>query len=124
MKYLIAAILSLLTAHVAAQKWVKYTDDLVWSIYLDPGSLRKEGEIRRFWMLTDLKKRDEDGVLSRQVQFEHDCKKSRTRILAMKEFSGAMGGGKLLSSELIDKHEDGNVPQGFLDARLVDSVCR
>ena len=80
---LITTMLTLLLAYSAAlAEWVKVDESENTVFYIDPATIRQEGDIRWLWIIQDLKKRDgEGGELSRRVQREFDCRRARHRIL-------------------------------------------
>lgn len=98
MKKLLIAMVLLATGSAWAE-WVKVgeTDDA--NIYIDPASIRKDGNLRRVWQIQDLKQRDkEGGEMSRRVRKEYDCKQERHRNLSFSTHSEPMAGGKTLVS--------------------------
>lgn len=64
--------------------------------YIDPATIKKDGNIRRVWGLTDLANPTSEGILSRRYLREIDCKNERTRILTISGHSKAMGDGVTL----------------------------
>jgi hypothetical protein len=55
--------------------------------------------MRRVWKLQELKRRHEDGYMSRRMRVEYDCKQEPYRILAASTHSEPMAGGKVLITE-------------------------
>jgi surface-adhesin protein E len=68
------------------------------TVYFDPDSIRREGNLSTLWQLTDFKTvqggMGPDRFLSMKLQQQFDCAVKRLRLLAFTEFSGHMGTGK------------------------------
>lgn len=92
-------ILYFLIAVVAAPAWAEWvavseSNDLV--AYIEPSSIRKNGNFRKVWQVQDLKQRDEHGAMSRRLLVEYDCKDERFRVLATSTHPEPMAAGKAL----------------------------
>ncbi|MEO6308773.1 MAG: surface-adhesin E family protein [Nitrospiraceae bacterium] len=69
------------------------------TVYADPYSIRRKGELVKMWSLYDFKTDQYvRGVLllSSKGQIEYDCAKERLRGLAVVDFSGKMGTGTVV----------------------------
>ena len=95
---LILTLLLTLAAAPAWAEWVKVSETDEVTFYIDPATIRKDGNLRRVWEIQDLKKRDKGGVMSRRGLFEYDCKDERDRVLSFSAHSDPMAGGKVLFS--------------------------
>lgn len=94
-------VLCFLIALVAAPAWAEWqkvaeSDRAV--TYLDPATIRKNGDIRKVWQIQDLKKREKDGTKSRRSFNEYDCKEQRKRLLSFSAHSERMAAGNTLFS--------------------------
>lgn len=94
-------ILYLLIAFVAAPAWAEWvavseSNDLI--AYIEPASIRKNGNFRKVWQVQNLKQRDEHGAMSRRLLIEYDCKDERFRVLLTSTHSEPMAAGKTLVS--------------------------
>jgi hypothetical protein len=92
------ALLLLVTCSVCAE-WVKVgsiVEPLGATNYIDPVTIRKDGNLRKVWEMQDLKQRDKDGVMSRRARTEFDCKNERYRILSIDAHSAPMARGETL----------------------------
>lgn len=95
MKKLFLVCLMMLAGSAWAE-WVMYDETETATHYFDPATIRKDGNMRRVWELTDLRKRHKDGEMSRRVRLELDCKEERYRFLATSAHSEPMAGGTVL----------------------------
>lgn len=95
---LILTLLLTLAAAPAWADWVKVSETDEVTFYIDPATIRKDGNLRRVWEIQDLKKPDKEGVMSRRGLLEYDCKDERDRVLSFSAHSDPMAGGKLLFS--------------------------
>ena len=82
----------------AVAEWVKVSENDAVFFYIDPATIRRNGDFRRVWEMRNMKKIDKDGVMSVRALMEYDCKEERSRILSISEHSEPMLGGKVLLS--------------------------
>ena len=71
------------------------------AVYVDPGTIRRKGNLAKMWQLYDYKTVQTvagDSLLSMKRFNEYDCTEERTRMLAYTWFSGNMGSGKVVYS--------------------------
>ena len=90
-----AILALLLLCGVSWADWVEVTGSHRSTIYIDPTTIEKTGDVRRFLSLTNLVEPDKDGNLSHRNIEEHNCKEERYRSFQAEYFSGPMGSGKL-----------------------------
>jgi hypothetical protein len=95
MKKLFLVSLMMLAGSAWAE-WVMLFEGVSATHYLNPATIRKDGNLRRVWGISDLIERDEFGAQSRRVRYEYDCKKERYRYLEVSLHSEFMAGGKIL----------------------------
>jgi len=96
---LVLTLLLTLAAAPAWAEWVKVGENDHAFYYIDPATIRKNGDLRRVWEITDLKQRSKYGVMSRRVLNEYDCKEERQRILSLSTHSDPMANGRTISSD-------------------------
>lgn len=68
------------------------------TVYVDPDSIRREGDLVTMWQLIDFKwmqgsARGPTRFMSTETQKQFDCAEKRVRLLAFTEFSRRMGTG-------------------------------
>jgi hypothetical protein len=83
-------------------RWVAVGESVDSTVYADPSSIRKEGNMVKILDLQDHKRILVSGrflVLSMREQLEFDCKEERVRTLFMSVFAEPMGEGTELKSE-------------------------
>lgn len=121
-----ARILKIVCAPVASTdlaKWVKIGMTENGSVfYIDPASIRKDGNLRKVWAITDLKQRGEDGKVSMRGREEYDCKKEQSRLHEFSTHSDRMAGGVTLWSR-DGVSEWSAVPPGSISADILKIVC-
>jgi hypothetical protein len=98
MKTLLLA-LTLLISGSAWADWVLIGTSSATDFFIDPTTIRKDGNRRKIWSLQDQKQRDKRGFLSIRTRFEFDCIEGKATMLAISTHSGAMGAGDTLSFE-------------------------
>ena len=98
MKKLLLTLLAplLLVTGSAWAEWVWVAESDNANLYIDPSTIRKDGNLVKVWKISDLKQRHKDGELSRRVRAEYDCKEERYRVLSLSEHSGPMASGTTL----------------------------
>jgi hypothetical protein len=69
------------------------------TIYVDPDSIHRKGEIAEMWALYDNKTAQSTAgkaYLSRKVQYEYHCTQEMRRMLSFTDFSHNMGNGNVV----------------------------
>ncbi len=82
-------------------KWVKVSDgdEAGKTVYVDPGTIRRNSNLVKMWQFYDYKTVQTVGgvrFLTAEEQWEFDCAEERSRVVALKEFSGNMGSGTVV----------------------------
>jgi hypothetical protein len=101
MTRLLLIIFLFLSSAPAYAEWVEVgiTDEA--TVYADPDTIRRKGDLVKMWYLHDFKTTQtilKKSYLSSRSQAEYDCTEDRHRALASTSFSGNMGSGKVRSS--------------------------
>lgn len=121
MRIVLCFLLALVAAPAWAE-WVKVAAIDKAHFYIDPASIRKDGNLRKVWMILDLKQRDKSGVMSLRTRYEYDCKEERERIIAASTHSGPMAGGETLMSD-DGASEWKAIPPSSITSRILKIVC-
>ena len=90
--------LLVLGASPAWAEWVDVAETRSSLLYIDPSTIRKDGNFRRVWEMSDLKQRT-GGAMSRRILNEYDCKEERRRVISNTSFFEQMGHGSILISD-------------------------
>jgi hypothetical protein len=72
-----------------------------YDVNIDPGTIRRKGDLVKMWILYDYKTIqtvENSSYLSSRVQKQFDCAEERARSLAIEWFSGNMGNGNAVWS--------------------------
>ena len=102
MKRLLLFTLLFLSSVPAYAEWVAVEKDSLLpglqTVYVDPDSIRREGNLVTLWQLIDFKwmqgnPRGTSRFLSTKTHKQFDCSEKRLRLLAFTEFSRRMGTG-------------------------------
>ena len=120
MKTLLLALL--LVTGSAWAEWVMVARHDTFDKYIDPETIRKDGNLRRVWEIDDLKQRGKSGELSFRFRTEYDCKQERLRMLSLNARSGPMAGGESIhqsSSEDIWR----DIPPRSIGEMVLKIVC-
>ena len=115
-------VLLMLATTVACAEWVRINETDTGVIYVDPTTIRKDGDLRTVWGLTNLKTRDSAGELSRRRLDEYDCKQERYRIVSISTHSEAMAMGRILTRDS-DSSEWQYAAPGSVAGDLLGFVC-
>lgn len=107
-----------------AQNWVKVSSSDLDNIYIDTISLKKIGNNRRVWVLSDYKKRDKGGDSSNKVLSEFDCAEDRVKNLDYTMFKGNMGNGTVTDHISSPNSAWQYVSPGSVDDFLLKFVCK
>jgi hypothetical protein len=125
-------ITSLLLSTVPAYaEWVAVERDYLspglQTVYIDPDSIRREGNVVTMWQLIDFKwmqgnPRGPTRFLSTKTQKQFDCVDKRFRLLAFREFSRVMGTG-IPRDGYVNKDNWLPVEAGSMSHALWEVVC-
>jgi hypothetical protein len=66
--------------------------------YIDPETVRKEGDLRKVSTLQDLKAQGKRGERSMQALMEYDCKNKRVRPISATAHRGQMATGEVIAT--------------------------
>ena len=120
-------LISLLIFLVAAPAWAGWVK--VWEsktsgtiTYFDPDTIRKDGNLRRVWVLQDLKTRGKNGEMSRRALWEYSCPEERFRSLQISFHTDPIAKGSRLLSDN-DPSEWQYIPPNTGGAVLHKLVC-
>jgi hypothetical protein len=97
--WLLITLLVLSSGPVYAE-WVVVSgnDKTGMTVYVDPDTIRRKGDLVKVWQLIDFKTmqggRSPGRFLSTKFQKQFDCAEERLRLLACTDFSGNMGTGE------------------------------
>ena len=103
MKRLLLFTLLVLSCEPAYAEWVKVGDgdEAGKTVYVDPTTIRRDSNLVKMWQFYDYKTVQTVGgvrFLSAKEQWEFDCAEERSRVLALKQFSGNMGSGTVVDT--------------------------
>ena len=101
MKRLLLITFLLLSSGPAYAEWVKVgdSDEAGKTVYVDPTTIRRNSNLVKMWQFYDYKNVQTVGgvrFLTAKEQWEFDCAEERSRVLALKQFSGNMGSGTVV----------------------------
>lgn len=115
-------MLLLLTTGSAWAEWVKVDEAIEGDKYIDPATIRKDGDIRRVWEILDLKKRNKYGQSSIRTRVEYDCKQERYNILSLTTHSKSMAQGSIIDNgNFVPNWVD--IPPGSVSSNLIKIIC-
>jgi len=122
MKKLIFTLLMILS-YSAWAEWVLVSQNDETQIYIDPATIRREGDLRRFWTLTNLKVRNKSGDMSWRSRDEINCKKERDRSTSITTFSESMLGGRVTGNFNYPNGEWSDIAPSTLMSFAMAYVC-
>ena len=128
MKRLLLITLLVLNSGPVYAEWVLTSgnDDAGLTVYVDPDTIHRKGNLVKMWQLYDYKTIQTvagDSLLSIKRYNEYDCTEERTRMLAYTWFSGNMGTGHVVYSTP-DEQQWEPVVQGSINRALWRVACR
>lgn len=110
----------------ACAEWMSLgASDSGTTVYADPTTMRREGDLVKMLVLFDFKTKQtkaDVSYLSAQAQMEYDCAEQRYEGHAVLYFSGNMGNGQLLDRSS-GKGKRLRVSPGSLDHDLWKLAC-
>ena len=114
----------------AYAEWVAVEKDYLvpglQTVYVDPGTIRREGNLVTMWQLIDFKtmqgNRSPSRFLSTKTHKQIDCAEERLRLLAFTEFSRRMGTG-IAANGYVDKDNWLPVESESINYALWEVAC-
>lgn len=103
--------------------WVLAVQTADGDFYIDPETIRKNGDFVIVWSLVDMKQRSKSGILSLQTREEYDCKEERTRALSIITHSEPMARGEILAN-YTETRLWMAIPPGSPNEEKLKFVCR
>lgn len=92
-------LITVFTSSSSLAQWVLYAEVTEAFLYIDLSTIRKDGNLRKVWVLQDLKQRQKEGALSLRARVEYDCREERYRYLSATSHSSQMAQGNLIKSQ-------------------------
>ena len=92
-------VLLVLVAQPAIAQWVKVSVTDGQTVYVDPDTIKRIGEVSRALEMADLSHPGPNGARSMRILSEYDCQEQKSRMLQITAFSGAMGSGTIVGIE-------------------------
>jgi hypothetical protein len=92
-------LISVFTSSSSLAQWELYGEVTEAFLYIDFSTVRKDGNLRKVWVLQDLKQRQKEGALSLRARVEYDCKGERYRYLSATSHSSQMAQGNVINSQ-------------------------
>ena len=96
------------------------------TVYVDPDTIRRDGNLVTLWLLMDFKwmqgNRSPSRFLSTKTQKQYDCAEKRLRLLAFTEFSRNMGTG-IPADGYVDKGNWVRVERDSISQALWEVAC-
>jgi len=119
--------LLLLSSIPAYAEWVLVSgdDEAGLTVYVDPDTILRKGNLVKMWQLYDYKTVQAvagDSLLSIQRQNEYDCTDERTRMLAFTWFSSNMGKGRVVYRTADEQQWEPVIPRS-IDQALWKVAC-
>jgi len=119
-------LLTLLTALMltgpAWAEWVLVSQNDSADFYIDPETIRKDGNLVKVWEVQNLTQPSIRGALSRRARSEYDCKQERRKTLSISAHSEPMAGG----TTILDSTPDSGwreIPPGTVAQTIFQIVC-
>ena len=100
MKKLLFTLMLVVVSGSAVAEWIPVSENYIFSLYSDPTTISKSGNIVKMLRLTDFKTaQGSTGTqyLSTKRQDEYDCVKKQRRIVYVTAYSENMGAGYIVT---------------------------
>jgi hypothetical protein len=112
----------LLVSGTTWAEWVQVSTNEVLDGYIDPETIRTDGDLRRVWQMQNYKQRQSDLYFSFRSRIEYDCKQERRRVLSASGHSGPMAGGTTLE-RVGEQSTWRDIPPESLSEIVLKIVC-
>ena len=67
------ALLATIATPTLAAEWLKMSEGIQGSSYIDVATIRRDGDLAQVWQLQNLNQAGRAGEMSRQLLVEYDC---------------------------------------------------
>lgn len=114
-------ILVLMSASPAAAAWVKVgSDGNGIDFYVDPTTIKKSGNFRRAWQLTNYTGEISEKSANHSLVglWEYDCIEERNRVLQTTSYVGRMGTGQTNGTSSASTKWDYTVPRTVIESTM------
>jgi hypothetical protein len=98
MRFIALLILALLAASARAEL-IPVGETVAAVNFIDAKTVEKSDNLRRVWLVLDLKQKNARGAASMRALYDIDCEESKFMQLASLEFSEFGGAGSLLRTQ-------------------------
>lgn len=126
MRKTILLMLLVAVSSSAAAEWVQVGGNEISTVYADPATILKTGNMVKMWDLADFKSVQArpygTPYRSQKAQQEYDCKEQRTRIIDLLRYAENMGTGDVANTDS-DPEKWEPVRPGTANAPLWDFAC-
>lgn len=116
MTRMVLITLLLLSGGPVYAEWVNLGGSTTATLYVDPETIRRNGNFVKMWILFDYKAiyiNAGKSSWSLKAQSEFDCAEEQVRVLAQYEFSGPMGQGEIVDSDSNPHKSEPVMPGSF-----------
>ena len=124
-KVILMMLLAVLSSNAAAE-WVRIGKNRIGTVYADPTTISRSGNMAKMWDLLDygaaLLTADGKPYLSTRTQYEYDCEEEKSRLLEVSAHSGNMASGETVHRDANPHGWRPNVPDSGT-ARLWKLAC-
>lgn len=114
------------TACAKPVAWLEVAATKEWTVYADPASVRKSGEMSKMPTLMDFRTTQKGingkSFLSGKTEFEYDCKGEQVRSIQFSLYSGHMGFGQVVLTDVEPENLEPIPPNSF-QTSLVKIAC-
>ena len=122
----LAACLMLLISVAAWAGWNSVGEDNAATVYADPATIARSGNMAKLWSLLDYKdfqRMVEVGYFSQKTLVEYDCAERKARGLSLSLHAEHMGEGKVIYEDA-SPHEWNPVPAQSIAEALWTIACK
>ena len=121
----ILMLLLIVVSSSAMAEWVEIGEDKeeTYTVYADPDTILKTGNIVKMWSLLDYRMDKDNGVTSVRGKGEHDCKEKKSRIPFVVSYSEHMGGGETVETHIEPEPSWQQPPAGSVAEAVLEFAC-
>lgn len=115
--------LLLVASGTACAEWLKFgATEAGATFYMDPATIRVNGNLRKAWVVMNYAQREKSGGASMRYQYEFDCKEETSKSTPPTEHSELLAGGTVLFTS--DRGTNWTpVPPGSVTAAAMSILC-
>jgi hypothetical protein len=123
MKSLLLSLIIFIAGSSWAEEWRHGPTTNEAAFFIDPTSIRKDGNVRKVWQIQNFAHNFDDGAASSRARMGYDCVNERARMFSLSTHTQPMAYGNFVSNEQFEKEDWHDIAPGTVLETILKLVC-